>query len=128
MPNMENILVGGLSYFFFAVFGPFFLLALAFVYLGLRLRDLRGDNPDPMIGVKSVYHYFLTLGILLGLAGVTTIAVDMMDGVFEDKPTPAIVPVVNPRMPNVRPPVVDNEFFNSTKLRRHGPGLVRRSL
>jgi hypothetical protein len=95
---------------------PAFLPAIPFIYIALRVRDLRGDNPDPQLGIKTVYHFFATVGILLVLSGINLIIMDMLDGVFDDK-----APAQNQPFQPAQPPD-DDEFFNSVK--RTGMGMI----
>jgi hypothetical protein len=113
---MDNIFSSFGSGIALLAIGPSFLSALAFIYIGLRLRDLRGNNPDPEIGVKTVYHFFMSLGIILILTGLSIILVEMMNGAFDNK-APIRQPAPGFRFDDTKP-----EFFSPIK--RVGTGLI----
>jgi hypothetical protein len=119
---MFDILPALGSGFALLLLGPLLLPALALVYIGLRLRDLRGNNPDPEVGIKAAYHFFLSLGVLFVLIGLTIITNDIMDGVYGWKPKPS--PTSPFRDPNFGPGFqqTEDEFFNVNK--RTGLGVV----
>lgn len=52
------------------------LLGLAVPYLAIRLRD--EPPPDPQLGAKILFQFGFSAGILLTLAGATTLAVEWM--------------------------------------------------
>jgi hypothetical protein len=66
---------------------PFLLLSLAIPYAVLRLRAPEGTEPDPQVGLKVFLYYFFSVSVLLGLTGVTTIAVDIV--LKKEQPEPA---------------------------------------
>ncbi|MBI1917270.1 MAG: hypothetical protein HYS12_21430 [Planctomycetes bacterium] len=51
---------------------PFLLLGLAIPYAVLRARDSR-EQPDSQLGLKAALHYFLSVGILQFLTGLSFI-------------------------------------------------------
>src|SRR5437667_8120455 len=76
MPNRGFLEVGVLWSVGLVVL-PFVLLGLAIPYAVLRARDSR-DQPDSQLGLKTGLHYFLSVGILQFLTGLTIIAVDLI--------------------------------------------------
>jgi hypothetical protein len=55
---------------------PVVLLALAVPYTVIRLK---AESPvDPQLGAKVVFQFFFSAGVLVALAGLTTLAVDWM--------------------------------------------------
>jgi hypothetical protein len=59
-----------------AILLPYLLLALAFPYAVLRLRDAHNRHPDPQLGFKAILHFMLSLAVLMILTGLTVIVVD----------------------------------------------------
>jgi hypothetical protein len=57
---------------------PYLLLALAFPYAVLRLRDAQNRRPDPQLGFKVAMQFFFSLAILLILTGLTILVVDFI--------------------------------------------------
>jgi hypothetical protein len=77
MPNLGLFELGLLSSLVFWVsFVPFVLLGLAIPYAVLRGCDSR-EQPDSQLGLKTALHYFLSVGILQFLTGLSVIAVDL---------------------------------------------------
>ena len=62
---------------------PMALIGLAFAYLALRIRDAKADPPDPELGIKSAYYFFVTVGVLLALTGLTISVADFLADAFE---------------------------------------------
>ena len=62
---------------------PMTLIGLAFAYLALRIRDAKADPPDPELGIKSAYYFFVTVGVLLALTGLTVSVGDLIADAFE---------------------------------------------
>src|SRR5205085_1642989 len=56
---------------------PFILPGLAIPYAVLRARDSR-EHPDSQLGLKVGLYYFLSVGILQLLSGLTVISVDLL--------------------------------------------------
>jgi hypothetical protein len=52
---------------------PSILFVVALIYVALRVRDARADNPDPELGLKSAYWLLYTLGILIFHIGLTVL-------------------------------------------------------
>jgi hypothetical protein len=66
------------SSFFLMTLVPFFLVGLAYPYLVLRIREGKGIDADPQLGIKAGLHFFLSLGIILVLNGLTIIFVEVL--------------------------------------------------
>lgn len=64
---------------------PLVLIALAYPYMALRLRDSREEKRDPELGIKAAYYLILSAAIMLILFGATVVAIDVMDGTLEKK-------------------------------------------
>lgn len=62
---------------------PVLMLAFVVQYALLRVRNLYAERPDRQLGRKAVCHLFLSLAIVLGLAGLTLSAADLFDRLFE---------------------------------------------
>ena len=123
---MLEVLIG--SYILFGL-GLLVLAGLAVVYLSLRLRDARAEQPDPELGIKSAYHAFLTTGILLALTGLSISAIDLLGDAFEgDKPVqqqPQFNPQFNPRFPQPQPQVRPaNDPFDTVSQRVAWPLVI----
>src|SRR4051794_33367841 len=67
---------------------PFVLLGLAIPYAILKLKDARGIEHDPQIGLKAVLHFVWSLCILLFLTGLTTLVIDLITEKASPPPTP----------------------------------------
>jgi hypothetical protein len=80
---MVETLAGSLAVVF--VVPVIVICGLAVAYLSLRIRDSRSETPDPELGIKSAYHAFMSVGILLVLTGLTISATDFLSELFEDK-------------------------------------------
>src|SRR5437588_12018229 len=65
---------------------PLLLLALAIPYAVLKVRDARGDQPDPQVGLKVGLYFFFSIGVVLLLYGLTTIVVDLLLDTKESRP------------------------------------------
>jgi hypothetical protein len=92
---------------------PFMLLGLAIPYAILHVRDSRGVERDPQLGLKTVMYFFFSLCILLVLTGITIIAVDTVRETKQGmgaQPRPAVVGMPPPP---ARPG--PDVWFNSTK-------------
>jgi hypothetical protein len=76
-------------------------------FVRLRVQNLRAARPDPELGRKAVLHAFLSVAILLGLAGATASAADLMTRAFE--------PLKLAGNPPGTPPPVPGAWFNSTQ-------------
>src|SRR5262249_6694551 len=89
------------------------LIGLAVAYLCLRVRDARADPPDPELGIKSGYYFFLTAGTFLALAGITISVIDLLDDAFGGKQQQQqqINPQFNPH----------GRFGPPPQARAHGP-------
>jgi hypothetical protein len=57
---------------------PISLLALAFPYAVLYLRDSRNEDRDPEIGLKAALYFVFSLSILLVLSGLTIIIISLL--------------------------------------------------
>jgi len=77
MPNPGLFELGLLSSLVWISFFPFVLLGLAIPYAVLRVRDSQ-EQPDSQLGLKTALHYFLSVGILQFLAGLSLIVVDLI--------------------------------------------------
>jgi hypothetical protein len=53
-------------------------LGIVFPYLALRVRDAGSDRPDPDLGAKVAYHFFLSVGVLTLLFGAANLTVALM--------------------------------------------------
>ena len=73
-------LAGG---FVFISLLPMTLIGLAFAYIALRIRDAKADPSDPELGIKSAYYFFVTVGVLLALTGLTISVADLFAHAFE---------------------------------------------
>jgi hypothetical protein len=117
-PNAFNDLLM-LSYVSTALFlSPILLLALAFPYAVLRLRDGRDGPPDPQLGFKAAQHFFFSLGIFLALTGVTIIVVDLIIDLGTPPrpgPQPGFQPFGGPQRPR-------DDFPNSAQ--RTGAAMI----
>lgn len=59
---------------------PVVLGLLIVPYIVLRHRERRdGGLRDPQLGIKVVLHYFLTVGALIGVTGLSVIVSDLLD-------------------------------------------------
>src|SRR5437667_6516883 len=76
MPNRGFLEVGVLWSVGLVVL-PFVLLGLAIPYAVLRTRDSR-EQPDSQLGLKTGLHYFLSVGILQFLIGLSIISWDLI--------------------------------------------------
>jgi hypothetical protein len=74
-------LMGVLAYG--VILAPLLFLALALPYAVLRLTDAQNRHPDPQLGFRAAQHFFFSLGVLLALAGLSTIVVDIIQQVLE---------------------------------------------
>src|SRR5262247_3661522 len=77
MPNLGVLELGLLTSLLWASFLPLVLLGLAIPYAVLRARDSR-EQPDSQLGLKAGLHYFLSVGILQFLTGLSIIALDLI--------------------------------------------------
>jgi hypothetical protein len=110
-------------------FLPVLLIGLAFAYVSLRIRDARADPPDPELGIKSGYYFFLTASIFLALTGLTISVIDLVDEALGDKPVPgaqAQGPQFNPqgRFGPQPMPVQRNDPFESVSQRVAWPLVI----
>jgi hypothetical protein len=107
-------------------FIPFTLLGFAFAYLALRIRDLKAEQVDPQIGIKSALHYFLSISILVALTGATISAVDIFSQVFGDKPVQPnlVAPPVRGFPQQPMPQAPRNEFFSGVSQRIAWPLIL----
>jgi hypothetical protein len=64
---------------------PVLLLALAFPYAALRVRDSRAADPDPQLGLKAGLYFTYSLALLVGLAGLTIAAVSEAPRLLKDE-------------------------------------------
>ncbi len=118
---MQDFLGAGLAFgsFFFIGIVPFAFLALAIPYAVLRLRN---EGPeDHQLGTKVGLQFFFSAAILLGLTGLTIMAVDLITR--EDIPR-----VAGKQPPGMQPMprLHDNEVFNSAQ--RTGLGMIISSM
>jgi hypothetical protein len=68
---------------------PLSFLALAVAYIGLRIRDAREEHSDPELGLKAGLYFFMNVGILLALSGVTIAVSDLLgEAMAGPKPLP----------------------------------------
>ena len=77
MPNMGFFELGLLGSIFWVSLLPFVLLGLAIPYAVLRVRDSR-EQPDSQLGLKTGLHYFLSVGILQFLIGLSITSWDLI--------------------------------------------------
>lgn len=77
MREFESALGLGLAGLVWLSLLPFFLFGLAIPYAVLRIREGKGNEREPQIGLKAGLHYFTSAGILLALLGLTIIFVDL---------------------------------------------------
>src|SRR5262249_49715251 len=54
------------------------LFSLVFIYLVIRQRNDRAEVRDPQAGIKAVLHYFLSIGLILMMIGLSVLAVDVL--------------------------------------------------
>ena len=57
---------------------PVVLLMLAAPYIILRLRDTQQEVHDPQLGMKTALHLIGTLGILVGVSGLSIVLIDLI--------------------------------------------------
>jgi hypothetical protein len=55
---------------------PFLLFSFVIPYALLRLQDSRNPEHDPQIGVKSVFYFIFSLGVLIFLIGLNILVYD----------------------------------------------------
>src|SRR5262245_11655339 len=104
-----------------------FLIGLGVAYVSLRIRDARADPPDPELGIKSGYYFFLTASMFLALSGLTISVIDLADEALGDKPVPgaqAQGPQFNPPGQFRPQPVRRDDPFESVSQRVAWPLVI----
>lgn len=129
---MAEFVAGGVIFMVLATVAPLALLALAAIYISLRIRDSRSETPDPELGVKSAFYTFLSGGVLLALSGLTISATDFLnDALSDDKPNQQFQqpqfgpqPKFGPMMPAPRPQPQREDPFDRVSQRVAWPLVI----
>jgi hypothetical protein len=118
---MAEALVGSLVVLSFL---PVLLIGLAIAYLSLRIRDSRADPPDPELGIKAGYYFFLTAGIFLALTGLTISVTDLLDDAFGGKQAQQAPPFNPQGRFGPPPPARPDDPFDSMSQRVAWPLVI----